>query len=216
MYCMTVLECCIVSCMVFVGTGLVVLLFLFLLLFLLLFLPPPSSDAILPTDPINTRFWLSLLLQLICFVFLQDVFLICFSLVNPASFENVRAKVRVTYRTAWNLTGCPVGIISSRKFRNAKVGHLKCHAGNCKFYKSLLIGLKAIQVGQACPRMHMKYQKCFSASGSVMVSNVICDVCVCVWWGVLCVLICSGASDVFCGRTSWQLLDVFAPVQSVC
>lgn len=27
-------------------------------------------------------------------VCLQDVFLICFSLVSPASYENVRAKVR--------------------------------------------------------------------------------------------------------------------------
>lgn len=30
-------------------------------------------------------------------VCLQDVFLICFSLVSPASYENVRAKVRHSY-----------------------------------------------------------------------------------------------------------------------
>lgn len=37
-----------------------------------------------------------------CLLCPQDVFLICFSLVSPASYENVRAKVS---RTEWGLGG---------------------------------------------------------------------------------------------------------------
>lgn len=31
-----------------------------------------------------------------------DVFLICFSLVSPPSYENVRTKVRFPFRAPWN------------------------------------------------------------------------------------------------------------------
>lgn len=44
----------------------------------------------------NELYWLVTLtkfMNVACLLQFQDVFLICFSLISPASFENVRAKV---------------------------------------------------------------------------------------------------------------------------
>jgi len=52
-------------------------------------------------------------------VCLQDVFLICFSLVSPASYENVRAKVRQKYPSA---SGAEVGEIGGGLAKRVTVG----------------------------------------------------------------------------------------------
>uniref|UniRef100_A0A3B4X4K5 Rac family small GTPase 2 n=1 Tax=Seriola lalandi dorsalis TaxID=1841481 RepID=A0A3B4X4K5_SERLL len=58
-----------------------------------------SANVMVDSKPVNLCLWDTLVwynlfnLSLFpLFIFIQDVFLICFSLVSPASYENVRAK----------------------------------------------------------------------------------------------------------------------------
>ena len=71
--------------------------------------------------------------------------------MNPASFENVRAKVSVTC-----VTGHHVDITVSRELECAKGHHLTWHAGHTKFNKNLLIALKLL----SCDRLGHTDMKC--------------------------------------------------------